>query len=839
MSTTLMMELLVMAVVCFVTGAIACPSQCSCRGKITNCYGLGLKEFPRDIPAMTEVLDLQSNEIEILQKKSLSKLKNLKELKLRFNKLRIIEPGTFRKMPQLRKIDLAANLIQKLPNRIFSGASGLTQLDLSENYLESIDNLFNGLSLLERLDIGNNKIKALTYNSLRDLNQVMFLILSNNNISSIAKRAFKNMKMLSYLVIRNNPFGNIDDVLADNDKLSYVELANCKLTSIPNRMPSSLKYLQLGENNITRVDATDLVRYKFLGILILDENQISYVEEGAFSHMNLLQDLWLNVNKLATIPRALPRGIKSLYLDHNNINKIGVNDIVFGAKLETMSIRDNNLQEINSESFRNPEFLKKLELNGNNFTAIYNSTFSHLTHLESLAMNRNTLNVIDTHAFIGLSSLTTLEMAHIIGPENCVQGNIFKTLHNLKILDLQFSSGIVKRVLSSEDILNSLQSLEELNLKDNDIKTLPPYTSTLMSQVQTVKLDENIFHCDENMIWLKNWINANENKEFFSSDVKCYTPLNVRGRQISSLQDHEFSRNGGSTTVEPHEEYTVSDSRVRHSKYKSTTIISITPSPRSQSTTAGHKKDRHTSPSSTTNGRRQTARKNRTTTTSQKPTLTVSTHKIPIRKEHNYFRTLKRTKYAQVTSTPSITSTLQDKIVSINTNTNTTASYRASNEDNKQRNAPDVEKITTSKIALKNDFPSSKSDTRNVKTESVKSVLTTMTPMTAENSKENDGNSLKVTAITTTISAIVFVFISIAVAYLIYTKRKKLVYHRARKYQDDGDIVFYITDSEGLKTIPSSNKLTREDRGSVTSRPSEDITNDYDPEMKVYTWDDD
>ena len=61
---------------------------------------------------------------------------------------------------------------------------------------------------------------------------------------------------LMYLVLRHNPIGSVErnfQFQFHSLFLSYVDLSECHLASVPRGLPASIRYLQLRRNNMTSV----------------------------------------------------------------------------------------------------------------------------------------------------------------------------------------------------------------------------------------------------------------------------------------------------------------------------------------------------------------------------------------------------------------------------------------------------------------------------------------------------------------------------------------------------------------------------------------------------------
>nr|AAX77058.1 variable lymphocyte receptor [Lethenteron appendix] len=92
-----------------VQSAVACPSQCSCRGTQVDCNSRSLASVPAGIPTTTQRLWLNSNQITKLEPGVFDRLVNLQQLRLYNNQLKSIPRGAFDNLKSLTHILLYNN----------------------------------------------------------------------------------------------------------------------------------------------------------------------------------------------------------------------------------------------------------------------------------------------------------------------------------------------------------------------------------------------------------------------------------------------------------------------------------------------------------------------------------------------------------------------------------------------------------------------------------------------------------------------------------------------------------------------------------------------------------
>jgi len=141
-----------------------------------------------------------------------------------------------------------------------------------------------------RLYLRNNYLTSLTEFTFRDLSGLRYLFLTNNRIYRIERRSLRILRHLLCLVLRGNPLAEIDRMhFHTPSTLSYIDMSECGLTTVPRGLPESLRYIQLRRNNLTILDAESFSECPQVNILVLDENRIQTVHNGTFTTMSHLQ----------------------------------------------------------------------------------------------------------------------------------------------------------------------------------------------------------------------------------------------------------------------------------------------------------------------------------------------------------------------------------------------------------------------------------------------------------------------------------------------------------------------------------------------------------------------
>ncbi|KAK6182056.1 hypothetical protein SNE40_009822 [Patella caerulea] len=819
-----MKTIILSVLVCVVSETFCCPPDCSCsiQEKSVNCYGRKLTALPVNIPLDTETLDLRSNSISRVTKSSFQNFTHLKKLQLDFNKITKLEAGTFNNLPYLEIIGLGTNSISTIQKGVFWHLPSVKSIDLTNNFIINLSEGFKNITNINRIDLHGNRIKSIKNEDFRDTTSLLDLILSNNKITQIKRNAFRSLIKLAYLSIKGNPLKKADGLFYKNEVLSYLDLSDCQLKSVPKGLPDSIQHLQLNQNNITRIKAKDFRNKLYLRIIVLDENEIVSIASGAFSTQKNLLQLWLNSNKLTKFPSPLSATVTNVLISNNKISKLAPRDFPVYSMMTDLVLNGNRIQSLLPYTFKNLGKLRNLSINTNKITTLENKMFSGLKNLKLLSISNNRINSIQTNCFYGLSYLNELRLASFLLNDVSIHGNIFKNLPQLTILDIGSSEGLVKNILKSVEMLNSIRNLTEINLKDNNLKTLTSDIINQLSNVQTIKLNDNRWHCDERLGWMKSWLKQNVKKIYMVDDITCYTPRNLRSKRILDLKPNEFA--AVTAPVAPPTFMSTTDvfqiSNHMNVVTGRVTQATINGKATAKNTTASHTHRKTTRQPAT----RNTPKKDMRTSISYTSASLIPTTSIIIREIiteersiKNKFQTTMDVLDEVPTSTISIYNPDSQSALSLNTTDKTNSSQTSLMADGYRIN----NKTKSSDIS------------------------------TNDKKKERDGQSKHVEEaknfnliiiIIATSLTLLFILVVIIIVVIICRKREKVVYHRAVQYdKDNGDVVFFVGDNPScvatLNKQSRNNSRSRSERGSTSSRPSEDITSELESTMKIYSLD--
>ncbi|XP_023230823.1 chaoptin-like [Centruroides sculpturatus] len=230
-------------------------------------------------------------------------------------------------------------------------------------------------------------------------------------------------------------------------------LVNCHqvpLISLPQELYNKTLYILSLKYNGLRILDENRYFEKSLWRLEIQNNLLTNIPKKLFFGVGkTLRELYLSYNEIFQIPREALISLEKLEildLSYNHISDI-YNDDFFGIKqtLKILNLAGNSLTHINLDSFKDFEFLHTLDLSSNMIITVHDMAFQQGSNqLKNINLSNNQLIKIPFAAFANLKNLQILNLM-----DNRIHA-IFDSLFQTKL------------------------SLDELNLKNNIIKSLLP-----------------------------------------------------------------------------------------------------------------------------------------------------------------------------------------------------------------------------------------------------------------------------------------------------------------------------------------------------------------------------
>nr|AIO08199.1 variable lymphocyte receptor C [Petromyzon marinus] len=155
-----------------------CSSATDSSPETVDCSSKTLADVPTGIPASTEKLQLNYNQLTGIPSTAFQGLTKLTWLALNNNQLQTLPVGVFDQLTELGTLVLQSNQLKSLRPRVFDRLTKLTYLSLSENQLQSIpEGIFNKLASLQTLYLSNNQLQSVpdgAFDSLVNLETLNF-----------------------------------------------------------------------------------------------------------------------------------------------------------------------------------------------------------------------------------------------------------------------------------------------------------------------------------------------------------------------------------------------------------------------------------------------------------------------------------------------------------------------------------------------------------------------------------------------------------------------------------------------------------------------------------------
>ena len=502
------------------------------------CDNNGLRKLPRQYPEDVETIHFRENGVRKVRFVHLHGLYQLKHLILKGNRVSYVEPKALIDLYHLVSLSLTDNNLRYLSPDTFKSQSRLQVLSLRHNKLRGIEKLFWPLGSLRLLNLAHNRIKAITHKTFRGNYQLRVLDLNDNNIKNIHKYAFKQMPFLRFLVLRDNPLRVVELDFRQNFHLELLDFTNCRLSEVVKGMPFSINDLRLSENNITKINKDDFKTIRKVRLMVLNDNQLKYIHPLAFAKLWQLYALYIGANQLNNLPPNLPKTISAIYANYNVISRVEADDLSYRPQMHTILLKHNNITHIDQEAFKGLFSLENLDLRDNKIHMMRSMMFKDNILMQKLDLSSNPIKEMDHDCFNGLTNLNILVMSSV-GNESNIQPSIFKDTRKLQFLDLSNSSQLAKQITTQPAVLEYIKSVEDLNLMEDDLDTLPKDFPGHFPRLRMVKLSGNPWHCDHNLLWMRDWLH-NRSIEFFSPhEMVCVSPPHLSGMRIKDLTEND------------------------------------------------------------------------------------------------------------------------------------------------------------------------------------------------------------------------------------------------------------------------------------------------------------
>ncbi|XP_067684464.1 serine-rich adhesin for platelets-like [Haliotis asinina] len=513
-------------------------------------------------PSLTELI-LDSNALTTVDDNAFSTISGLQKLSLANNNISNLSDNVLYGLRNLKQLDLSNNKLTSISSIALSMASTLTSLDLSGNYISSLGALqFNNLISLSVLSIQKNDISSISGDAFNGTS-IAYLDISDNNIHAVPFNSLSAIKdTLNTLKLAGNTISRIDESKLIGYTLDILDFSNNSLSSLGPLVfdGAVINVTNLENNNIESFSAdlltflsqsssvylsgnpwlcdcdtmwlTQSVRdapYKFLSENASDPvcaSPSKYVGTSLQTVARNLEEECLTTTPPTTVetttlptcplecsncetdpvsgqivkvvcsgisPRALPNTLKEMILSDYQVRSGALDTILFAGKvlLERVELKNFGIESLASDVFSDNTNLTVLRLEQNPMSTLTSSMFASVSNLQELYLNNNSITSVPDDVFSSLGNLKKLGLAGNL--LNTISENAFRRLNSLQSLDV--SDNQLRRVNPTP--LQNILSVRSLNFTGNNIASLNVGDLANLANLQTLYLSENqIDHVD-------------------------------------------------------------------------------------------------------------------------------------------------------------------------------------------------------------------------------------------------------------------------------------------------------------------------------------------------------
>ncbi|KAJ0016094.1 hypothetical protein NQD34_014384 [Periophthalmus magnuspinnatus] len=275
-----------------VTGAPGqCPDLCHCHSDLLHviCFNVKLKKIPR-VSETTQLLNLQRNNLGNIPTGAFSDSKGLISLHMQNCQLREIGSQAFKGLTKLAYLYLSNNEITTIKPGAFEDLTGLTYLYLDGNQItELAKGLFSPMINLFILQLNNNRLRELRPGTFTGAKDLRWLHMANNTLTTLQPGSLDEVENLAILHLDGNRMATYP--IAAMSKLRVVE--ELTLSRNPMKTLPDLAFQSFG---------------RYMERLYLDNMGLEKFSDGAFTGVTAIKSLYLDNNRLRTLPRSLEYG---------------------------------------------------------------------------------------------------------------------------------------------------------------------------------------------------------------------------------------------------------------------------------------------------------------------------------------------------------------------------------------------------------------------------------------------------------------------------------------------------------------------------------------------------
>jgi len=354
--------------------------QCADKEQISYLFmpGNGLRgTLPMELGYLTKLTHISffGNEIKGTIPESFSQLTSLRFLAMESNLISGSIPDWFgSSYPRLKYLALGDNYLTGSLPKSLSQLSRLEEVALDGNDLTGSIDVFEGMSKLRRLFLGENNFEGTIDNEFFGGSKIKELDIASNNFEGKIPSHFFNDGHLQLLDVHNNKLKGpaIPPLESMNVRMQFYSAYENQLDSMQGIGDLlSLTHLDLSANIIEEeMPGAELAKLLNLNYLFLSNNPfLKGTIPSEFVKLTLLEELSLqHTHRTGAFPEFIPLNL---------------------TNLELLDLGKNDLEGTLPNHMNNLKYLEFLLLNQNQFTGTIKKKFNGLERLQMLLLDQN------------------------------------------------------------------------------------------------------------------------------------------------------------------------------------------------------------------------------------------------------------------------------------------------------------------------------------------------------------------------------------------------------------------------------------------------------------------
>ncbi|WGM03595.1 dermonecrotic toxin domain-containing protein [Arsenophonus nasoniae] len=314
---------------------------------------------------------------------------------------------------------------------------------------------------------------------------------------------------------------------------NFLNLQNLALTTLPDKLPSSLEILNIGNNELTRLP--DNLPDSLRGISV-SNNHLIHLPDNLPSH---LEHLYASNNQLVNLPDKLPDCLQTLSVMNNQLRELPDN---LPSSLEKLLLNNNELIDLRSKF---PNSLKSLHVSDNQLSNLPDNLPDSITRLD---VWNNRLTSLPSKLPCSLKELHLINNLIENLPADLPNSLTVLTVDNNLLTDLPKNLPIsLKDFSANNNRLRNLTGnmpsfLEKLEVQGNQLTGLP---NNLPNSLKFLVANNNNLEVLPRSIpsYLEELYIANNRISNLPDNLPdCLRILNVRNNQLIHLPEYLLHR---------------------------------------------------------------------------------------------------------------------------------------------------------------------------------------------------------------------------------------------------------------------------------------------------------